>query len=177
MSNNIRGHLRTKRRWPPELRRYVKVEVAVPNKPDGFRGRKATLKQRRPPYTLHQKISRAGRWSWALIFGWFVLLHSCASTVASRTVSVTLICTVVKTAVSGVHKLLRTGGVPTSLTLMFWRWLTVSSIFAGRSVRITPPPPPTHTPFTSLISRMVSVGIKHRVSDGHQSSGTVRKSR
>ena len=49
------------------------------------------------------------------------------------TVSVTLLRTVVETAVSGVHKLFRTGGVPTSLTLLFWRWLTVSSVFAGRS--------------------------------------------
>ena len=141
MSNDIRGHLRTKRRRPPELRGCVKVEVAVPNKPAGFRGRKATLKQRRPPYTLHQKIPRAGRWSWALIGGWFVLLHSCSSAFASRTVFVTLIRTVVKTAISGVHKLLGTGGVPTSLTLFFWRWLTVSSVVAGRSARSPLPPP------------------------------------
>ena len=38
----------------------------------------------------------------------------------------------VETAVSGIQKLLPTGGVPTSLTLLFWRWLTVSSVFAGR---------------------------------------------
>ena len=31
--------------------------------------------------------------------------------------------TAVETAVSEVHKLLGTGEVPTSLTLLFWRWL------------------------------------------------------
>ena len=35
----------------------------------------------------------------------------------------TLLRTAVETAVSEVHKLLGTGGVPTSLTLLFWRWL------------------------------------------------------
>ena len=39
----------------------------------------------------------------------------------------------VETAISEVHKLpLHIGGVPTSLTLLFWRWLTVSSLFSGR---------------------------------------------
>ena len=37
------------------------------------------------------------------------------------TVFVTLLCTAVETAISKVPKLLRTGGVPTSLTLLFWR--------------------------------------------------------
>ena len=41
----------------------------------------------------------------------------------------------VETAISEVHKLLRTGGVPISLTWLFWRWLEVSSDFAGRSAR------------------------------------------
>ena len=33
----------------------------------------------------------------------------------------------------GVHKLLGTGEVSTSLTLLFWRWLTACSVFTGRS--------------------------------------------
>ena len=61
------------------------------------------------------------------------LLH--VSTVAFRTVFVTLLRTAVKKTFSGVHKLLGTGGVPTSLTSLFWRWLTVSSVFTGRSAR------------------------------------------
>ena len=51
-------------------------------------------------------------------------------------------------AISEVHQLLRAGGVPTSLTLLFWRWMTVSSVFAGGSARMSyslvpslPPPP------------------------------------
>ena len=61
------------------------------------------------------------------------------------TVFVTLLRTAVETAISKVPKLLRTGGVPTSLTLLFCRWLTVSSVFAGRSARtsysrLSPPP-------------------------------------
>ena len=143
-------------------------------------------------------ISRAGRWSWALIAGWTVLLLSCPSTVAfwtlsevksrevelvshswmdclvaelsltvafgtlsevkrrevelgsqswmdclatelslgsyvSDTVYVTLLRTAVETAANEVHKLLHTGGVPTSLAVLLWRWLTVSSVFTGRS--------------------------------------------
>ena len=64
------------------------------------------------------------------------------------TVLVTLFHTAVETAISEVHKLLGTGGVPTSLTSFFWSWLTVSSVFTGRSQRTSyssPPPPPTHT--------------------------------
>ena len=54
---------------------------------------------------------------------------------------------------SEVHRLLRTDGVPTSLTLLFWRWLTVSSVFAGRSARtsylfIYFPPSPSPLPPT-----------------------------
>ena len=83
---------------------------------------------------------------------------------------VTLIRTAVKTAISEVHKLLGTGGVPTSLTLLFWRWLTVSSVFADwsaiTSYTCPPLPPPLHpSPLPhpshlspSLISLMVSVG-------------------
>ena len=63
-----------------------------------------------------------------------VSLQSCSSTVASPdTVFVTLFRTAVERASCGVHKMLRTGEIPTSLTLLFWRWLTVSSVFAGRS--------------------------------------------
>ena len=51
----------------------------------------------------------------------------------STLVFVALFLTAVETAISEVHKLLGTGGVPTSLTWLFWRWLTVSSVFAGRS--------------------------------------------
>ena len=42
----------------------------------------------------------------------------------SDTVFVTLRRTAVETAVSEVHKLFCTDGVPTSLTSLFWRWLT-----------------------------------------------------
>ena len=69
---------------------------------------------------------------------------------------------------SEVHRLLGTDGVLTSLTLLFWRWLTVSSLFAGRSARtsysfcyspFTPHPPLS----PSLISLMVSVDVKQNV--------------
>jgi len=51
----------------------------------------------------------------------------------SDTAFVTLFRTAVERPVSEVQKLLRVGGVPTALTLLLWRWLTVSSVFAGRS--------------------------------------------
>ena len=57
-----------------------------------------------------------------------LFLNSCFT----DTVFVTLLRSAVGIAISGVPKLLRTGGVPTSLTLLFWRRLTVSSVFAGR---------------------------------------------
>ena len=37
-----------------------------------------------------QARARAGTWSWAFITGWFVLLQSCSSTAASRTLSLWL---------------------------------------------------------------------------------------
>ena len=61
-----------------------------------------------------------------------LFLNSCFSDI----VFVTLVRTAVETAVSEVHKLFRTGGVPTSLTLSFWRWLAVSSVFAGSHASI-----------------------------------------
>ena len=71
-----------------------------------------------------------GSHSWMDCLAAELPLNSCFS----DTVFVTLRCTAVETAVSEVHTLLRTGGVPTSLTSLFWRWLTVSSVFVGRSV-------------------------------------------
>ena len=57
--------------------------------------------------------------------------------------------------------MLGTGGVPTFLTLLFWRWLTVSEVFLGRSAGTSysyvadPPFSP------SLISLVVSIDVKH----------------
>ena len=48
---------------------------------------------------------------------------------------VALLRTAVERAVSEVHKSLRNGWVPSSLTPLFWRWLTVSSVFTGSSAR------------------------------------------
>ena len=61
--------------------------------------------------------------------------QSFASVVSQQLLFVTLFGTAFETAISEVHKLLGTGGGPTSLTLLFWRWLAVSSVFAGRSAR------------------------------------------
>ena len=96
--------------------------------------------------------------NWDLIAGWTVLLQSCSSAAPSRTLSLWL-CSeqLCETAISGVRKLLRTGGVPTSLTLLFWRWLTISSVFTGRSARTsyshsvsTPTPPPSPFPISPV---------------------------
>ena len=56
-----------------------------------------------------------------------LFLNSCFSDI----VFVTLLCTVVKTAINEVHKLFLTDGVLT-FTLLFWWWLAVSSVFVGR---------------------------------------------
>ena len=86
-----------------------------------------------------------------------LFLNSCFSNI------MILLRRAVETAISGVHKLLRTGGVPTSLTLLIWRWLTVSSVFTGRSARTS------HSSLTlplfspSLISLMVSEDVKLHV--------------
>ena len=50
-----------------------------------------------------------------------LLLQFFANSCFTDVVFVTLLRTAVETSVSGVHKLLGTGGVPTSLTLLFWR--------------------------------------------------------
>ena len=51
----------------------------------------------------------------------------------SDSVFVTLFRTAIERAHCGVRKLLRTGEAPTSLTPLFRLWLTVSSVFTGRS--------------------------------------------
>ena len=64
----------------------------------------------------------------------------------SDTVFMTLRHTAVETGISNIHKLTHTGRVHTSLTLLFWLWLVVSSVFAGRSAwtsYLSRPPPPT----------------------------------
>ena len=85
------------------------------------------------------------------------------SAVGFRTAFVALLRTAVGTAISEVHKVLRTGGVPTSSTLLFWQWLTVSSVFTGRSARTSysclPLPLAPFSP--PLISLVVSVDVKH----------------
>ena len=76
--------------------------------------------------------------------------------------------------------LIRTGGVTTSLTLLYWRWLMVSSVFAGQCARTSYSALPVLSvslslsvclslpspllPFSpSVISLMVSVDVKHLV--------------
>ena len=71
-----------------------------------------------------------GSHNWVDCLAAELFLNSCFP----DTVFVTLFHTSVETAVSKVYKLLRTGGVPTALTLLFWWWLTVSSVFTGRSL-------------------------------------------
>ena len=95
------------------------------------------------------------------------LLQLFLSSCFSDTVLVTLFRTAVETAVSEVHKLLCTGGVLTSLTSLFWGWLTVSSVFTGQSARTSyscPPPSSLPTPFSCpLISLVVFVDVKYCV--------------
>ena len=79
----------------------------------------------------------------------------------------TLLLRAVETAISGVHKLLGTGEVPTSLTLLFWRWLTVSSVLTGQSARtsysqVYPIPSPL---FPGPNKLMVSVDVKTVITD------------
>ena len=85
------------------------------------------------------------------------------STVGFRTLSVTLLRTAVQSAISEEHKLLRTGGVPTSLVLLFWQWLRVSSVFTDWSTWTScsslPDLPPALSPFP--ISLVVSGDVKH----------------
>ena len=88
-----------------------------------------------------------------------LFLNSCHPDIAF----VTLLRTADETAISEVRKLLRTGGVLTSLTWLFWRWLTVSSVVVGvvgRAIHLYPTPRPLPFPL-SLISLMVSADVKH----------------
>ena len=93
-------------RTQTELRGSVKVEVAVlgQGSPAEIKSREVELGS---PRELDNPLLQ-------------LFLNSCFS----NTVLVTLFRTAVETAViSDVHKLLRTGGVPTSLTVLFWQWL------------------------------------------------------
>ena len=75
------------------------VELKSQKNPGEIKSREVELESQSPgeikrkeeeldsPENLGEMRSRAGRWSWAVIAGWFVLLQSCSSTVASRTLS------------------------------------------------------------------------------------------
>ena len=81
-----------------------------------------------------------------------LFLNSCFS----DTVFVTLFRTAVERALSEVHKLFYNGEIPTSWTLLFWRWLVVSSVFTGRNAQtsyslVSPSP----TPSPSLIGKFI----------------------
>ena len=86
-----------------------------------------------------------------------LLLNSCFL----DTILVTLLHTAVKTVIRGAHRLLRTGGVPTSLTMLFWRCLTVSSVFTHRSAWTSYSSlPDLHPPLSLyLINLMVFVDV------------------
>ena len=83
-----------------------------------------------------------------------LFLNSCAADI----ILVTLLRTAVETAIVEYTSSLRNGEVPTTLTQLFWRWSTASSVLPGRSARSS------HSrsfPLPSLRSLMVSVDVKH----------------
>ena len=106
-----------------------------------------------------QARSRAGKWRWTLTERGTIFNFRFSQSLFGHCL-VTLLCTAVETAVSGVPKLLGTGGVPTSLTLLFWRRLVslsaAASAFTGRrawtsySCLHLPPPPPPSLPLPPL---------------------------
>ena len=87
-----------------------------------------------------------------------VLLQSYSSTTASRTL--TLFRTAVETAVSGVHKLL--GSAPPDIVLQAAADGLFGLYRSEPADELLPPPPPPTSP--SLVSRLVSVDFKQRVS-------------
>ena len=72
-----------------------------------------------------------GSHSWMDCLADELFLNSCFSV----TVFLTSLRTAAEAAISEVLKSLRAGGVPTSLTLLLLRWLTVSLVFTGRCAR------------------------------------------
>ena len=79
------------------------------------------------PGEMKSREVELGVHSWMHCLAAELFLHSCFL----DTVCVTLFRTAVETANTEAHNLLGTGGVPTALTLLFWRWLTVSTVFTG----------------------------------------------
>ena len=138
--------------------------VPVPNKPPRFCGCKQHVyllnsRNRGAQERFKRKEAELGSHSWMDCLAAELFLSSCFS----DTVFTTLFRTAVETAISGIHKLLGTGAV--SMSLLFWRWLTVSSVFAGRSTWTSYSPPPVTLLSQSLTIRMVSVDGKHHVSE------------
>ena len=75
---------------------------------------------------------RTGRWSWALTVSWTILCFKFKQLVLWALSLWLCSLQLLKELVCGVHKLLCTDEVPTTLTLLFWWWLTKSAVFAGR---------------------------------------------
>ena len=88
-----------------------------------------------------------------------LFLNSCIS----DSVFVTLFRTAVERAISGVHKLLGTGGVPASLTLLFWRWLSLFGLYWSErrdKLLIGTPPPPSPVPNKPYVASVVSKPVR-----------------
>ena len=115
------------RHW--ELDSHLQVQV---------KSREVMLDPQESPGVMKSREVELDR-HWELDSPWLQLLrNSCFSD------PVTLRCTAVEAAVSKVRELLCTGGVSTSLTLLFCWWMTVSLVFVGRRVdklSMFPPPP------------------------------------
>ena len=99
------------------------------------------------PADIKSREVELGSHSWMDSLAAELFLNSCFL----DTVFVALFHTTVETAFSKVHKLLGTGGVLASLTLLFWWWCSLRSLRVRALGRAThwfppPPPPPTNCP-------------------------------
>ena len=106
------------------------------------------------PADIKRREVEPGSHNWMVCLAAALFLNSCFS----DTVLVALLRTVVEAAIRKVRKLLCTCGVPTSLTLLFWWWLTVPSVFPGQMSYSSLPDPPLSP---SQIRLIVFVDAKH----------------
>ena len=97
---------------------------------------------------------KSRRWSWAPTVSQTVFCFMFQQLILRTLSFVALFRTAVERANCGLHKSLRTDGVPTSSTLLFWQWLTVSSVFTGgraeNSYSRVPDPPYPPSPINRV---------------------------
>ena len=129
--------------------------------------RPGEIKRREVSWTLTKKLaqkrSKAGRWSWATERELDFFCFSCFPTAELRTVSLSLFCTAVGTAIAWCGRRCAMPDGHCRNILLFWRRSTAALVFrVGSCFEVSLFCPPFSHSSPSLIALFASVDVKQR---------------